>query len=121
MIAGVGVDIVKVNRFKNLRVPLNILGLHEQKEYERRGKPADYLATRFAAKEAFLKALGSGISPIANMDLVQLLNDDNGRPYFALHGWVYDFVKRNHYYPHVSVSDEEDVVAVFVTIEKRRR
>jgi len=123
MIAGIGVDIVKTERFINAPEKLisQFLGWNETQEYEKRNKCPRYLATRFAAKEAFLKALGAGIAPIANLNMIELVNDDSGRPYFALNGWIYNHIKQNHFHPSVSLSDETDSVVAFVIIEKRKR
>lgn len=120
MITGVGVDIVKIKRFGEPLTEM-ILGYNEKQEYEQRGKDKKYLASRFAAKEAFLKALGSGITPVANFDLIQVLNDQSGRPYIALSGWLWNHMNKNHLHPLISISDDDDFAVAYVVIEKRKR
>lgn len=120
MITGIGVDIVKIDRFKEPLTQM-VLGYHEKQEYERRNRDTKYLASRFAAKEAFLKALGSGISPVANLELIQVLNDQSGRPYITLTGWLWDHMHKNHLHPLLSISDGDDFAVAYVVIEKRKR
>jgi len=120
MITGVGVDIVKIKRFAD-PLTLMVLGHQEKEEYENRGRDSKYIASRFAAKEAFLKALGTGISPVANLDLVQILNDQSGRPYLTYNGWIWNHMNKNHLHALLSISDEDDAVVACVIIEKRRR
>jgi holo-[acyl-carrier protein] synthase len=120
MIAGVGVDIVKINRFSEPLTSM-VLGYHEMQEYEKRGRDNKYIASRFAAKEAFLKALGMGVSPLANLDLIQVVNDEQGKPHFAFSGWIWNHLNKNHLHPLLSISDDDDVAVAYVVIEKRKR
>ena len=86
MIAGIGVDIAETARFEDLlarfgeRFARRVLTEPERVEFERRRRSATYLATRFAAKEAVAKALGTGIGRDLSFQSVQVDNDDRGRP-----------------------------------------
>jgi len=133
MIFGIGTDIVRMERIAALvarwgeRFPRRILGPDEQAEFNRRrdrGGPIhgerraiDYLAKRFAAKEAFSKALGTGLRWPMTLLSLQILNDPAGKPVAvprkALAGWMAERNLRSH----VSVSDESDAAIAFVVIE----
>jgi holo-[acyl-carrier protein] synthase len=94
MIYGIGTDIVVISRVRDLlarwgdRFPRRVLGPDELREYQRRhsrGTPGPeravrYLAKRFAAKEAFSKAIGLGLRGPMTLLSLQVLNDPRGRP-----------------------------------------
>ena len=122
MITGIGVDLVSASRFLNAPQKLlkTMLGHKEIEEYDKRNNKTQYLASRLAGKEAFLKALGQGIAPIANLEMVQILNDQTGRPHITLNGWLWDHAHRNHLHPLMSISNERDSVIAYVVIEKRK-
>ena len=94
MIIGIGTDIIEIERveravsrehFKN-KVYTN----NEQIYSESRGKQsAASYAARFAAKEAFFKAIGTGI--FSDLTDVEIVNDSNGKPEIFLHGKVKSF------------------------------
>ena len=91
MIFGVGTDIVAVVRLGDLyrkhgeRALAKILAPGERADCRAAADPARFLAKRFAAKEAFGKALGTGLSGMRLGD-IQVVNDRNGRPEMVLHG-----------------------------------
>lgn len=87
MIQGLGVDIAAIERIwqayqKQPRFLTKVLTVAEQKVFHQyRGqRQKEFLAGRFSAKEAFSKALGTGIGPVSFQDLT-ILNSDNGQPY----------------------------------------
>ena len=90
MILGIGVDVVHVGRMRHWE---SVPGLVERffhpdevADARRRGAGESLsLAARFAAKEAFGKALGTGLAGIRLGD-IQVVNDKNGRPDIVLHG-----------------------------------
>jgi holo-[acyl-carrier protein] synthase len=90
MILGLGIDIVHVGRIRHWE---SVPGLVERyfhpeeiADARSRGEGASYsLAARFAAKEAFGKALGTGLAGLRLGD-IQVVNDRNGRPEIVLHG-----------------------------------
>lgn len=86
----VGVDLVEVARIARLTSgPIGLAGVLTVRELEyccARKRPDEHIAGRFAAKEAVLKALGTGRSGDVRWTDVEVLNDDAGRPIVHLHG-----------------------------------
>jgi holo-[acyl-carrier protein] synthase len=86
MIVGIGVDIAETARVQGLverygeRFMRRILTDDERAEFDRRNRPHDYLATRYAAKEALAKALGTGIGERFGFHSAQIDHDGAGRP-----------------------------------------
>ena len=72
--------------------------------------PSSYYAKRFAAKEAFTKALGTGISKGINLKNIEIFNDTLGKPKVKLSGRVNSFlkskIKKNNYNIYISLSDD---------------
>ncbi|HKC45096.1 MAG TPA: holo-ACP synthase, partial [Burkholderiales bacterium] len=91
------------------------------REYERfaaHRKPAAYLAKRFAAKEAFSKAMGTGIRAPVNWHNIGVVNHASGRPYLELSAVLADLVRRRGISNvHVSITDERGIAAAFVVLE----
>ncbi|EGO64295.1 holo-ACP synthase [Acetonema longum] len=92
MILGIGIDIVEVDRMDSAirrdAFVKRIFTEQEQRYCEGRGvqKAASY-AARFAAKEAVLKALGTGMSGGGTWLEVEVVSDPHGRPVISLHGF----------------------------------
>ncbi len=133
MIYGVGTDIVRVERVEALlerwgeRFARRVLGDDELAEYRRRrargahgsGYAARYLAKRFAAKEAFGKALGVGLHAPMTLHSLQILNDARGRPMTIARKALGRHLEDNGLVAHVSLSDEIDSALAFVIVERR--
>ena len=133
MIVGVGTDIVLIERVETLlqrwgeRFAQRVLGADELAEYRRRrGKDghgqayaARYLAKRFAAKEAFGKALGVGLRAPMSLHSLEVLNDGRGRPVAIVHKSLARHFEEQRLTAHVSLSDERDSALAFVMIERR--
>jgi holo-[acyl-carrier protein] synthase len=90
MITGLGVDIVEIERMRAAlerrpRMKERLFSEAERAYCEKRNKPEIHYAMRFAAKEAVLKALGTGFSGITFRD-VEVLRDERGRPTPRLSG-----------------------------------
>ena len=90
MIAGLGVDIVEIDRMaaalrRHPRMKKRIFSADEQAYCESRNRPEVHYALRFAAKEAVLKALGTGFSGMKFTD-VEVVRDPRGRPAPRLSG-----------------------------------
>lgn len=90
MIAGIGIDLVDLDHMaavvKNSpRIVARILTKEELALYEARSdkRKLEFLAGRFAAKEAFSKAMGTGIGKVVSFQNVVVLNDAKGCPYVA--------------------------------------
>ncbi|MFO7909252.1 MAG: holo-ACP synthase [Halomonas sp.] len=125
MIIGIGSDIARVGRFEQAmtrhgkRFSQRILGLEEQRVLDSQAQPAGYLAKRFAAKEAFVKALGSGLRHGIQWADIQVLNDRLGKPYLQLDGLARAQVQTLEVSAmHVSLSDEADYALAFVILER---
>jgi holo-[acyl-carrier protein] synthase len=133
MIYGVGTDIVVISRIRDLvarwgdRFPRRVLGPDELREYRRRhsrGTPGPeravrYLAKRFAAKEAFSKAIGLGLRGPMTLLSLQVLNDPRGRPVAVPRNALVNWLEERGLVVHVSISDEVDSALAFVVVEHR--
>jgi holo-[acyl-carrier protein] synthase len=86
----VGVDLVEVRRLARLAAePLGVAGVLTERELQYclgQRRPADHIAARFAAKEAVLKAFGTGLAHGMRWIDVEILKERGGRPIVALHG-----------------------------------
>lgn len=89
MISGVGVDIVEVarieasiNKEKGFREL--VFSIHEINYCESKAKKFEHYAARFAAKEAFFKAIGTGWAEGTLFNEVEVYNDEQGKPYIRL-------------------------------------
>lgn len=124
MIIGVGMDIVEVGRVQRLwadygqRFAHRILDDEEREELARQSHPEWLLAKRFAVKEAFGKAIGTGIRYPVTWTRIGLGHDPLGRPHLRLHAEVEQLLTergvRRH---HVSVSDERHFASAIVILE----
>ena len=130
MIIGIGIDIVRIDRMKKWIVrPLLIERyFHEKEIADGKAKgtadgastsvAAMFFAARFAAKEAFGKAMGTGLMGISLKE-IQVENTSNGKPIINLFGKAKDaFVKTGGIKIHVSLTHETDNALAVVIIEK---
>ncbi|ASK28013.1 holo-ACP synthase [Neisseria chenwenguii] len=125
MIYGIGTDlvslkrIVRMNRKYGTAFAERILSPEELREFPQAGKPTNYLAKRFAAKEAFAKAVGTGIRGAVVFRNIGIGHDALGRPEFyyapALQNWLDEQGIRH---VSLSMSDEGDTVLAFAVAEK---
>ena len=121
---GVGTDIIRVNRLKkSLKKKLFLSRVFNQEEIikcKRTKKNLNCFAKRFAAKEAFSKALGTGISKGINFNEIVVLNEKSGKPYIKLINNTKKIVekklKKRIYKISLSIADEKDYAVAFVTI-----
>lgn len=124
MIFGIGTDIVAVARMQELyarhgeRALDKLLAPAEIELCRRAPEPARYLAKRFAAKEAFGKACGTGIRAPVLLTAMAVLNDELGKPYFSFSGELADYVRERRLQAHLSISDERDSAVAFVVLEQ---
>ena len=92
----VGVDLCKVSRISlDERFIDFVLSYKEKEAMNKRVKKEEYLASRFAAKEAFLKANHKGLGEI-KMNEIEVLNYENGVPYIVYNNIVYENVSISH-------------------------
>ena len=112
MIKGVGVDIVENNRFSTFPHGAleKIFTRSELLEMERRVNKTEYLASRFAVKEAVVKAFGTGFRGWSAKD-IGTGSDEGGRPFVLVKGKRDDSI-------HLSLSHEKEYSIAFVVLEE---
>lgn len=125
MIFGIGTDIIEVERMRKhlekndaLRVKLYT---EVEQQYCGKGKVTMYqcYAARFAAKEAFFKALGTGYRYGMAFHEIEVLNDELGKPYVNPHGKVKEFLTEKKIKAiHLSISHVKEMANAFVVLEK---
>tara|TARA_B100001059_G_C17700139_1_gene509631 strand:+ start:645 stop:1028 length:384 start_codon:yes stop_codon:yes gene_type:complete len=123
-IFGIGTDIVSVDRIKNSLKKKNFINrVFNEKEILRCKKINNSIncyAKRFAAKEAFSKALGTGISNGINFNEIIILNKKTGKPYISIIGQTKKTLKKKFKNKNskisLSLSDEKKYAVAFVTI-----
>ena len=129
MIYGIGTDICKIPRIEAAlerhgdRFAKKILGPQEMAKYLARKaknpvRGIRFVATRFAAKEAFAKAIGLGIRMPMTWPAAQMLNHPSGKPMIVCSGVLKDFMDKHKLSAQVTVSDEEDYAVAFVIVEQ---
>ncbi len=130
MIYGIGTDIIRIDRIeatlarKGERFAEKILGPEELEKYHRRkakvaARGIRFLATRFAAKEAFSKAIGLGMRMPMTWRALQTLNAASGKPIAVASGALKDFMDQNGLTAQVSITDEAEYAVAFVIVEKK--
>jgi holo-[acyl-carrier protein] synthase len=130
MIYGIGTDIIQISRIEAAlarngeRFAEKILGAEELEKFRRRKAKVEargirFLATRFAAKEAFSKAIGLGMRMPMTWSAMQTLNATSGKPVVATSGALKQFMEQNGLTAQVSITDETDYAVAFVIVEKR--
>ena len=124
MIYGVGTDVVEIGRIEKAlerfgeRFARRILCEPELTRFAEHRLPASYLAKRFAAKEAFTKALGTGIHAPANWHGVWVTNLKSGKPVLQFSAALERLLQqRKIIQSHVSLSDERGVAFATVILE----
>jgi len=125
MIAGVGTDLCDVGRIQRAldrygeRFALKILVAAEMERFRRHRRPASYLAKRFAAKEAFSKAMGTGIRFPVNWHNVSVENEHSGKPVLRFSDALSELMSdRGIVAAHVSITDEIGMACAYVVLEK---
>lgn len=127
MIVGIGTDLLQVKRLEAAydrtrgRLARRVLGDEELIVFEQRLKRnhkrgITYLATRFAAKEAFSKAIGLGMRMPMTWRSLQTLNEPSGKPYAKCSGALDSYMQERQWHAQVSVTDEQDMVMAFVLV-----
>lgn len=121
---GIGTDIVQINRLKkilkNKSSMARLFNKDEISKCQRTKKTFNCFAKRFAAKEAFSKALGTGISKGIYFNQIVVLNEKNGKPFIKLFDQtkkkVEKKLKKKKYKISLSLTDEKSYAVAFVTI-----
>jgi len=124
VIYGIGTDIVEIARIERVlarhgeRFALRILCDPEMRRFRAHRQPVAYLAKRFAAKEAFTKALGTGIHAPANWHGVWVTNLRSGKPQLEYSPALASLLEaRGIRRSHVSLSDQQDLACATVILE----
>lgn len=124
MIFGIGTDIVEYARFERIfarygdRFAGRVLSRQEMSDFHASPDAARFLAKRFAAKEAFAKAVGSGMRHPVTLRRISVIHDGLGKPMLQ-----FDEALRIHLAQlgisghHLSISDERSMVIAFVVLE----
>jgi holo-[acyl-carrier protein] synthase len=123
MIIGIGTDIVSVERIKNAidkygkRFVDRIFTETEQKYSDQFGdKSGVHYSARFAAKESFSKAIGTGITQGFKFSEIEIENLPSGEPKLNLYGGMHE--KYSHYKILVTLSHTDEYAVAFVVIEE---
>ncbi len=124
MISGIGTDIVEVGRIRESvrrlgdRFLNRIFTANERRYFERKMDAAPHIAARFAAKEALVKALGTGLTKGIEWKQIEVLNQKNGKPYIVLNGKIVEFFRKSKSkHIHLSLSHTRDLATAQVVLE----
>ena len=124
MIYGVGTDIVNIDRIQKIILKnregfiKRVLTEHEQALFANKADSATFFAKRFAAKEAFSKALGTGIGRVVSFQDLTVRNNDNGKPHFIPSEKLRLYLlEKGVKQTHLSISDESQYAVAFVVLE----
>ncbi len=126
-IIGNGVDIVKNQRIKNALKNKNfakrIFSKTEIIQSKKNNNKTNFFAKRFAAKEAFVKAIGTGFRKNINFKDISISNNIYGKPQLTFNNKIRKLVKKkfksNNFKIYLSLSDEKSYSIAFVIIEKK--
>jgi len=126
VIYGIGTDIVAVARMRRglerygEKFARRILSDSEMQEFAQSGKPDSFLAKRFAAKEAAVKALGTGFVHGISLRHVYVEHDELGKPILAVCGRAAElWQERGVGEGQISLSDERDYAVAFVVLMRK--
>ena len=124
MIYGIGTDLIEIKRVERVlerfgeRFARRILCESELGRFRAHRQPVAYLAKRFAAKEAFTKALGTGIHAPANWHGVWVVNLKSGKPQLQFSDELQKLLKQRQIRrSHLSLTDEREIAAATVILE----
>jgi len=124
-ILGIGVDIIQNKRIKasirNHKFKDRIFSSKELKLSSYSKNKIGFFSKRFAAKEAFAKALGTGFRNNLNFKDIEIMNDKLGKPYYAKTKKITNIIKKefrvNNFNCFLSISDEKEYSTAFAIIE----
>ena len=126
-ILGIGVDIVENKRLKksikNKSFLLRLFTFLEIKNSKLIKDKSVYFSKKFAAKESFSKALGTGFRKGLNFKDIEILNDDLGKPYISLNNKTKKIVSKvlkvKNFDLFLSISDEKEYSIAFTIIQRK--
>ena len=124
MIYGIGTDIVSIERIQEIILKnrdgfiKRVLTDHEQALFANKADSPAFCAKRFAAKEAFSKALGTGIGKEVGFQDLTVRNNENGKPHFITSEKLRLYLlAKGIKQAHLSISDESKNAVAFVVLE----
>ena len=124
-ILGIGVDIIENNRIKkSIKNPLFKKRIYSSKELRQSNTVNNklaYFSKRFAAKEAFSKAIGTGFRMNLNFKDIEIINDKMGKPYYVKNKKITKIIQKNfkikNFKCFLSISDEKNYSTAFAIIQ----
>jgi len=124
-ILGIGVDIIQNKRIKasirNYKFKNRIFSSKELKLSSYSKNKIGFFSKRFAAKEAFAKALGTGFRNNLNFKDIEIMNDKLGKPYYAKTKKIINIIRKEfrvkNFNCFLSISDEKEYSTAFAIIE----
>ena len=136
MIIGIGIDLISNDRIKKILKKFGknfkekIFSKNELNDFENRYKNQDkltqnainFFAKRFASKEAFSKALGTGIGRGIDFNDIEISNDKLGKPFIKIlnnkEAKIKEILNCQEFNIHLTISDEKSISGAVVIIEK---
>jgi holo-[acyl-carrier protein] synthase len=121
-VLGVGIDLVRIERIEGAlarfgeRFLARVLGPEEIRLLAGRRRPAEQVAVRFAAKEAFMKATGLGLSGGLRWRDIEVVPDPLGKPELRLSGRAAELCGERGAAPHVSLTHEAGLAMATVIL-----
>lgn len=122
-IVGIGIDIVEIARIENqlsrsIKLAERVLTTFELERFNANNFPARFLAKRFAAKEAIVKAVGTGIGKGIGFQQMEIDNLSSGQPVFRVSGMLQQiFTQKNIVSHYLSIADEQHYAVAQVVLE----
>ena len=124
-ILGIGVDIIQNHRIKNSiknhKFRDRIYSTNELKLSASSKNKIEYFSKRFAAKEAFAKALGTGFRNDLNFKDIEIMNDKFGKPYYSKTKKITHIIRKEfkvkNFDCFLSISDEKEYSTAFTIIQ----
>ena len=126
-IIGIGVDIIEnkriKNSLKNTKFKIRVYDNKELKQSNLSKNKVNYFSKRFAAKEAFTKALGTGFRKNLNFKDIVIMNDTMGKPYYLITNKITKIIQKRfkvrNFDCFLSISDEKDYSTAFTIIQSK--
>ncbi len=126
MIYGIGVDVLEPGRVARLleqygeRFARRVITPDEWPYYERSRRPAMFIANRFAAKEAFSKAMGTGFRFPVTLGQISIIQNRLGKPELHYRDALQRLIDAEGIAGgYVTISDEQSVICAVVVLERR--
>jgi len=126
-ILGIGADIIENKRvkksIKNSKFKKKIFSNNELQQSSLLKNKTNFFSKRFAAKEAFAKALGTGFRNNLEFKDIEIMNNKQGKPYYLKNKKISNLIKKKFkvkdYNCFLSISDEKDYSTAFTIIQSK--